>query len=128
MAFSRFKTEFNILCYLGEVLNLAIEGSCKALDFLKTSETSCAMPLVHVQDVLEDEIICFEWDDQILCHSHNNTDYGRGKEIIYDFDKIERELAGRFLIRKVGLLTEINYLRHSLDAPLLSMCRFEFKF
>jgi len=86
----------------GHVLHLAMEGSSKALDFLRKSEVCCAMPIVHVRDARKEEIIDFSWDGSILLHSYHNTDYGRGNQIWYDFEKIERELAGRYLLGKVS--------------------------
>lgn len=92
----------------GKVLKLALEGSCPALDFLKKSDSSSSMPIIHVQDVKRSELICFEWDDNILLHSYHNTEYGKGHEIHYDFGKIESELAGRFLIGKVCMIANLR--------------------
>ena len=86
--------------FVRKMLTIAATGKCSALVFLEREEGKCAIPMVHLQEAREKEIIKYQWSDDILRHSQRNTEYGHGKEIFFDLSKIEKELAVRFLVGK----------------------------
>ena len=91
--------------FLDKCLSVAASSSCPALQFLSRKGSVCSFPSVHVQDAKEKEIILYQWTDKLLDHSQYNTEYGHGTEIIYDIAKIEKDLAGLFLLGKAYLTT-----------------------
>jgi hypothetical protein len=45
-------------------------------------------------------VVVYEWNDEILKYSQLNLEYGRGKEVIYNYYMIELELAQRIVSGK----------------------------
>ena len=85
-----------------KVLRLAVTCDCAALDFLRRSDDLSCLPVIRLQDVREKEVINYHWTDDILFHSHHDTEYGHGKVLHCRFFEIlwAREL-GRG-VREVG--------------------------
>lgn len=105
-----------------KVLRLAANSDCAALDFLRRSDEVSSLAIVRLQDIKEKEVISYQWTDDIMCHSYHNTDYGHGKEVIYDFGKIEKELAGRFLIGRVYFSDTEPLREFSFSGELFHTC------
>ena len=99
--------------FMQKVLSIGATGKSSALIFLERDEGKCSIPMVHVQEAREKEIIQYQWSDAILRNSQRNTEYGHGKEVFYDLAKIEKEMAARFLLGKA-------FLRLSTDCASLS--------
>ena len=100
---ARYQNEF-----LVKALSLSTNISCRALTFLSKGTCVSAAPIIHLQDANEKQIIQFHWPEDtedVLRHSHNNPEYGRGYDVHYDFDKIEMELACLLLVGKAYLST-----------------------
>ena len=109
--------------FLRKMLNIAATGKCSALVFLERDEGKCAIPMVHLQEAREKEIIQYQWSDDILRHSQRNTEYGHGKEIFFDLTKIEKELAARFLLGKSFLSTFDGLQEFIFSGELFHTCR-----
>lgn len=45
-------------------------------------------------------VIDYKWSDELLDHAHLNLEYGKGKEITYNFRKIELELSHILVVGK----------------------------
>ena len=91
--------------FLHKILSIAVTGKSSGLVFLERAVKKCAIPIVHLQDAREKEIIQYKWSDDILRHSQRNTEYGHGGEVFFDLEKIEKEMAARFLVGKSYLST-----------------------
>ncbi|KAK3713135.1 hypothetical protein QZH41_001214 [Actinostola sp. cb2023] len=102
--------------FLDKCLAIASSGNCPALQFLFRKDAVCSFPIVHVQDAKEKEIIRYEWTDDFLELSQYATEYGQGKTITYDMTRIEKEMAGSFLLGKAYLNT-MGVVREFLFSP-----------
>ena len=109
--------------FLRKVLSIAATGKCSALIFLESDKGKCAIPMVHLQEAREKEIIQYQWSDAILRHSQRNTEYGHGKEVLFDLDKIEKELTVRFLVGKAFLSTLDGLQEFIFSRELFHSCR-----
>ena len=79
-----------------------------ALKFLEKESCSGVVSRI-MQDVKETEIISFQWSDDLFQqHAQNNPEYGKGREIAYDFERIERELATKIVFGKCYLIGTLN--------------------
>ena len=108
--------------FLERVLNIAASGRCSALSSIQRGESKSAVGVVHLQDARERELIQYQWTDEILRHCQNNTEYGCGREIIYDFDKIEKELVARFLLGKTYLASDNGLRQFVFSQELFHAC------
>ena len=109
--------------FLQKVLSIAATGKCSALIFLERDKGKSAIPMVHLQEAREKEIIQYQWSDAILRHSQRNTEYGHGKEVLFDLDKIEKELSVRFLVGKAFLSTSDGLQEFIFSRELFHSCR-----
>jgi hypothetical protein len=78
-----------------------------ALSFLKKQNCSGVMS-TSIQHVKETEIMHFQWSDDLLQHARNNLEYGKGQEIVYDFERMEMELAAEIASGKCFLTGSLN--------------------
>lgn len=109
--------------FMQKVLSIGATGKSSALIFLERDEGKFSIPMVHVQEAREKEIIQYQWSDAILWNSQRNTEYGHGKEVFYDLAKIEKEMAARFLVGK-ALLSTFDGLREFIfSRELFHTCR-----
>ena len=99
-----------------------------ALSFTK-KQNSSGVACTSIQNVKENEIIIFQWSDDLFQqHAQNKLEYGKGQEITYDFERIEIELATEIVLGKcylTGTLNKFifaNELFHS-SGPLLTEIR-----
>ena len=104
--------------FVQKALDIAASGKCAALRFLEREGDSAVVQMVHLQDAQEKEIIQYQWSSDILKHSQHNTDYGQGREILYDIGRIEKELAISFLLGK-SYLSSAGGLREFMFAKEL---------
>lgn len=109
--------------FLQKVLSIGARGKSSALIFLERDEGKCSIPMVHVQEAREKEIIQYQWTDAILRNSQRNTEYGHGKEVFYDLVKIEKEMAARFLVGKAFLSTFDGLREFIFSRELFHTCR-----
>ena len=119
-----------LVSYQNSVLDAAISLSSHqkfALSFLEKQNCS-GVVCTSLQNVKEKEIISFQWSDDLFQHAQNNLDYGKGQEILYDFERIEMKLAKEIVFGKcylTGTLNKFifaNELFHSCG-PLLTEMR-----
>ena len=107
------KTAIEILVsYQNSILNGTISLSSSrqypVLSFLE-KETCSSVPSVSIQNVKENEIISFQWSDDLFQqHAQNNLEYGKGHEITYDFERIEMVLVNNLLFGKCYLTGTLN--------------------
>ena len=52
--------------FLQKMLSIASTGKCSALFFLEREEGKCTIPVVHLQESREKEIIQYQWTDEIF--------------------------------------------------------------
>ena len=109
--------------FMQKVLSIGATGKSSALIFLERDEGKCSIPMVHVQEAREKEIIQYQWSDAILRNSQRNTEYGHGKEVFYDLAKIEKEMAARFLLGKAFLSTFDGLREFIFSRELFHTCR-----
>ena len=109
--------------FLSKMLSIAGAGKSSALLFLERGPKKFAVPMVHLQEAREKEIIQYVWSDDILRHSQRNTEYGHGKQIFYDLEKIEKEMAARFLVGKSFLSTSDGLHQFIFSQELFHTCR-----
>ena len=109
--------------FLQKMLSIASTGKCSALVFLEREEGKFTIPVVHLQEAREKEIIQYQWTDEILRHSQRNTEYGHGREIFFDLEKIEKEMAVRFLVGKSYLSTLEGLQEFIFARELFHTCR-----
>ena len=109
--------------FMQKVLSIGATGKSSALIFLERDKGKCSIPMVHVQEAREKEIIQYQWSDAILWNSQRNTEYGHGKEVFYDLAKIEKEMAARFLVGKAFLSTFDGLREFIFSRELFHTCR-----
>ncbi len=86
--------------FLEEALTLAANG-CKSLQYLEKQPNISGTKSVALQAIRSGDIIQFQWNPEILNkYGQCSVDYGHGKEIFYDFEKIEFELAAMLVTGK----------------------------
>ena len=88
---------------LNGTISLSSSRQYPVLSFLES------VPSVSIQNVKKNGIISFQWsEDLFLQHAQNNLEYGKGREITYDFERIEMELANEILFGKCYLTGTLN--------------------
>ena len=92
---------------LDAVMSLSSQYRLPALSFLEKKPGSGVMS-ASIQDVKEEELIRFQWSDDLFQHAQNNPEYGKGREITYDFERMEIKLATEIAFGK-------RYLTGTLD-------------
>ena len=109
--------------FVRKVLDIAASTKCAALAFLEREGDTAVVQMVHLQDAQEKEIIHYQWSNDILKHSQHNTEYGQGREILYDIGRIEKELAVKFLLGK-SYLSSVGGLREFMfSKELFHACK-----
>ena len=99
-----------LVSYQNSLLDAIISlSSCHlpALSFLEYENCS-AIPSTSIQNVKVTEIISFQWSNDLFQHASNNSEYGRGQQITYDFQRIEMELATEIAFGKSYLKGTLN--------------------
>ena len=93
---------------LNGTISLSSSRQYPVLSLLE-NKTCSSVPSVSIQNVKENEIISFKWSDDLFQqHAQNNLEYGKGREITYDFERIEMELANEILFGKCYLTGTLN--------------------
>jgi hypothetical protein len=92
---------------LDGIIYLSSEHQHPALNFLENKNGSGVMS-VSIQAVKQKEIINFKWSDDFFRYAQNNLEYGKGQEIMYDFEQIEMELATEIAFGKCYLTGKLN--------------------
>ncbi|XP_028413785.1 uncharacterized protein LOC114536632 [Dendronephthya gigantea] len=125
------KTAIEILVsYQNSIMDTVISFSLHqhpGLSFLERENCSGVMS-ASIQDVKEKEIINFQWSDDFFQDAQNNLEYGKGREITYDFERMEMVIAKEIVFGKCFLTGTLNKfvfakeLFHSCG-PLLSEIR-----
>lgn len=109
--------------FVRKVLGIAASRKCAALGFLEREGDSAVVQMVHLQDAQEKEIIHYQWSSDILKHSQHNTEYGQGREILYDIGRIEKELAVSFLLGKSYLSSAGGLREFMFSKELFHACK-----
>ena len=92
---------------LDEMIITSARTGHSALSFLEKNETCCAMMSISLQEAGEKDIINFNWPDEFL-KCAQMLDYGQGEKIVYDFEKMEKELANEIVFGKCYLKDFLN--------------------
>ncbi|KAK3603848.1 hypothetical protein CHS0354_042856 [Potamilus streckersoni] len=104
-----FKVLSTLVCMqnrlIDETLKIAISVKPLSLSFLRRGEEGM-IPCTSLTDVTSRDIVNFEWDDSFLKYSQNDVRYGFGRQIVYDFETIEAEVASEILTNVKYLLIE----------------------
>lgn len=102
--------------FLERVLELSNAG-CQSLKYLERSTGISGMRSCKAQEIEESDMICFEWNDDIIIkYSMNIPEYGNGKRAIYDCEKIEIELAQITVAGKAHIDTEnVKFMQYHLE-------------
>ena len=114
--------------FLDEMLPLSALLKHPALRFFEKDNNCSGISSISIQQVKEKEIINFQWSDELFKYAQNNPEFGHGEEIVYDFERIEIELANKLAFGKCHLTGSLNRfifaneLFHSC-APLLTEIR-----
>ena len=94
--------------FLSEAAILALETKHTSLEYLRGDNGISMISSIHLARLDEKSVIDFEWSDDIIDFVQNNTEYGMGNEVQYDFEIIETRLARELLFGKSYLLTDMG--------------------
>ncbi|XP_078659777.1 uncharacterized protein LOC144904631 [Branchiostoma floridae x Branchiostoma belcheri] len=86
--------------FLANVAKLAATTTCPAVSFLVREQRSSVIPQVSILDVKKTDVIHYKWSNDFMKHSECNTEYGLGRQVFFDFSKIEMELANNLVLGK----------------------------
>ncbi|CAH1258852.1 RNF213 [Branchiostoma lanceolatum] len=86
--------------FLTNVAKLAATTTCPAVSFLVREQLSSVIPQVPILDVKKKDVIHYTWSNEFMKHSECNTEYGLGRQLFFDFSKIEMELANTLVLGK----------------------------
>ena len=113
---------------LDAIISLSASRRHPVLSFLE-NENCSGVASTSIQNVKENEIINFQWsDDLFIQHAQNNPEYGKGREITYDFELIEMELVNEIVFGKfylTGTLKKFIFAKELFHScgPLLTEIR-----
>ncbi|XP_028396213.1 uncharacterized protein LOC114520186 [Dendronephthya gigantea] len=99
-----------LVSHQNSILDATISLSSRrhpALGFLEKKNCS-GVAIASIQEVKEEEIISFQWSDDLLKYTPRNLEYGKGHEIAYDFERIEMWLAKKIAFGKCYLAGTLN--------------------
>ena len=101
-------TESDFGMYLKTAISISSSRQHPVLSFLE-NENCSGVASISIQNVKENEIINFQWSDDLFNqHAQNNPEYGKGREITYDFERIEMELVNEIVFGKFYLTGTLN--------------------
>ena len=92
--------------FLDEILVITLTGNCSSVGFLKKGNLA-VIKCNLLQNAKEDHIInCDnnEIQEDLSIFAQNNLNFGFGKQVCYNFVKIEMELANRLALGKTYLV------------------------
>ncbi|XP_066278598.1 uncharacterized protein [Branchiostoma lanceolatum] len=92
--------------FLTNVAKLAATTTCPAVSFLVREQHSSVIPQVSILDVKKKDVIHYTWSNEFMKHSECNTEYGLGRQLFFDFSKIEMELANTLVLGKAYINDE----------------------
>ena len=93
---------------LDAIISLSASRRHPVLSFLENEKCS-GVRSISIQNVKESEIISFQWSDDLFNqHAQNNPEYGKGREITYNFERIEMELVNEIVFGKYYLTGTLN--------------------
>ena len=101
--------------FLDQSLWIAASENSHALGFLHLNSNYATIPRVSLQVAREEDIISFQWQDELhnLPYSYNDFDYGMGEIVYYDVERISERLAESLVFGK-------RYLDFKLDRFIFS--------
>ena len=125
--------------FLEEVINIAANG-CRSLLYIQGGLRSCPIyelkasgmfttpsPFIPspsisppLPNTLYLDVVSYEWSDEILQYSQLNLEYGKGKEVVYNFAKIELELAHNLVSGKAVIGIFLLFFIYHFEFCLLS--------
>ena len=121
-----------LVSYQNSILDVIISLSSlrqdPVLSFLENKNCSGVLS-TSIQNVKEDEIISFQWSDDLFNqHAQNNPEYGKGREITYNFERIEMVLVNEIVFGKyylTGTLDKFIFAKELFHScgPLLKEIR-----
>ena len=93
---------------LDAIISISSSRQHPVLSFLE-NENCSGVASISIQNVKENKIINFQWSDDLFNqHAQNNPEYGKGREITYDFERIEMELVNEIVFGKFYLTGTLN--------------------
>ena len=93
---------------LDAIISLSSSRQHPVLSFLE-NENCSGVASISIQNVKENEIINFQWSDDLFNqHAQNNPEYGKGRQITYNFERIEMELVNEIVFGKYYLTGTLN--------------------
>lgn len=112
---------------LDAMISLSSSYSYPALSFLEKEKCSGVMS-ISVQNAKQKDIISYQWSDELFKYGQSNLEYGRGREVKYDFQRIEIWLATKIAFGKcylTGTLNKIIFAKELFHScgPLLTEIR-----
>ena len=101
--------------FLDQSLWIAASENSHALGFLHLNSNYATIPRVSLQVARKEDIISFQWQDELhnLPYSYNDFDYGMGEIVYYDVERISERLAESLVFGK-------RYLDFKLDRFIFS--------
>ena len=94
--------------FLDQVAYLATAKDCFCLEYIKWNKDTSMIPVMHISRLNKSAVIDYEWSDDYLDFAQNNTSYGLGFDIFYDYETIEARLARELLFGKSHIVTELS--------------------
>ena len=107
--------------FLDDIACMSSDTKCASLEYIKWDHNTSIVPTIDIVQVDSVALIDYEWsDDKYLIYSQNNTSYGRGREIFYDYDTIESLLARRLLFGKPYIFLDATmFFFHFKDEKMI---------
>ena len=101
--------------FLDQSLWIAASENSHALGFLHLNSNYATIPRVSLQVARKEDIIYFQWQDELhnLPYSYNDFDYGMGEIVYYDVERISERLAESLVFGR-------RYLDFKLDRFIFS--------
>ena len=96
--------------FLDQLLWLSASEKSHALGFLHLNSNYATVPRVFLQVARLEDIISFQWQDELhsLPYAHNDLDYGKGEIVHYDIERISERLAESLVFGKRYLDFKLN--------------------
>ncbi len=100
---------------LDQLLSISASQDDHGLSFLLRNSSYTAVQQVSLQVARSEDIISFQWQDELLClaYAHNDLEYGMGEIVYYDVERISARLAESIAFGK-------SYLDFKLDRFIFS--------
>ena len=86
--------------FLDELATISLKNDENVFQYVKWNTEVAIVPTIHFLHLTNNDIISYELSENFLHFCKNNTDYGCGLEVQYDYKTIESDVARKMLFAK----------------------------